>query len=283
MRSPLLSLNLAFPFISLFRTAVRPNVNKVHMNDEAPNHENASVAADAVEFATTIGRLKTTPRTGWVRQGVPRPESVADHSWRVAALALLLVGRTDVDVGTCMQMAVVHDLAECLVGDIAPDDNVPKDEKQRLEHAAIERLATELSKANGLRGMKSQKHLMDLFQAYEARESKESQLVKDLDLLDMIVQAGEYEDAYGIDLSDFFTSTPPSRFQDEWVRAVAQQVHTERNVQKQGPTSLPNTLSPSDSAFVDAYSTASREDHEVVAKVVRALRGWESRQPEKSV
>lgn len=30
-------------------------------------------------------------------------------------------------------MAVVHDLAEAIVGDIAPSDGIPKDEKMRLE------------------------------------------------------------------------------------------------------------------------------------------------------
>lgn len=37
----------------------------------------------AVELFTLIGRMKTTKRTGWVERGVPRPESVADHSYRM--------------------------------------------------------------------------------------------------------------------------------------------------------------------------------------------------------
>ena len=35
-------------------------------------------------------RLKRTPRTGWVMRGVPDAESVADHSYGVAFIALLL-------------------------------------------------------------------------------------------------------------------------------------------------------------------------------------------------
>ena len=37
----------------------------------------------AVELFTLVGQMKTTPRTGWVERGVPRPESVADHSYRM--------------------------------------------------------------------------------------------------------------------------------------------------------------------------------------------------------
>ena len=31
-------------------------------------------------------------------------------------------------------MALVHDMAECIVGDIAPADNVPKEQKFKLEY-----------------------------------------------------------------------------------------------------------------------------------------------------
>ncbi len=38
-----------------------------------------------------------------------------------------------VDTKKCMQMALCHDIAELLVGDLTPADGVPKPEKHRRE------------------------------------------------------------------------------------------------------------------------------------------------------
>lgn len=39
-----------------------------------------------------------------------------------------------------MKLAVVHDLAEALAGDIAPFQNVSKEEKRRLEEEGLENI-----------------------------------------------------------------------------------------------------------------------------------------------
>jgi len=71
--------------------------------------------------------------------------------------------------------------------------------------------------------------LLGLFDEYERRETREAVVVKDLDLLDMVLQAWEYEEKYpGIDLGEFFRGTPPSRFRDGGIRAVAEEVHRRR-------------------------------------------------------
>jgi putative hydrolase of HD superfamily len=274
--------------------------------------EEESDAKAALEFASLIGRLKTTPRTGWVRRGVARWESVADHSWRVAALSLLLLdrGREDIQpaslspgrevrgnddsgaetgpdlvVSRCLELAVVHDMAESVVGDIAPDDNVDADEKHRRESEAMARIASTLSRATGGRGSGS--HLLELFHEYERRETAEAKCVKDLDLLDMIIQANEYEQAFGVDLSDFFLGTPPSRFQTPWLQKVAREVHNQRSDRRRTASGREEAatcvggrdadLSPCDEAFVLEFSKASSHGRMAVEQVVRALRGWESR------
>ena len=170
-----------------------------------------------------------------------------------------------------MELALLHDLAECLVGDIAPDDGVSKVDKQRLEHEAIEQLASQLAQYHPPSGQR----LLDLFAEYEARATPEARAVKDLDLLDMILQAHEYEQVFGMDLSDFFEGTPPSRFQTPALRALAHEVHDRRCAVKQSTEELPS--SPSDAAFVQEYAKASKLDAASITEVVRALRGWESR------
>jgi putative hydrolase of HD superfamily len=68
------------------------------------------------------GRLKTLRRAGWLRIGLTDGESVADHSFGTALLALLLATDLDVDRDRVIKLALVHDLAESdpEVGDITP-------------------------------------------------------------------------------------------------------------------------------------------------------------------
>jgi putative hydrolase of HD superfamily len=256
-------------------------------------------AKAAIEFARQIGRLKTTPRTGWVRRGVPRYESVADHSWRVAALSLLLLGdrEDDVDVRRCMQLAVVHDLAECHIGDIAPDDNVSAENKLRMEQEAMQSLGALLQLAvvsrsgttdAGSSPPRTDQFLLELFHEYEERKSNEAVAVKDLDLLDMILQADEYEERFGVELDDFFQSTPVDRFRDPTVRKIAAQVHRQRQERLQTslledrtkPPRTHDVLSKTDQAFVEEYSKASTLSAESIDEVVKALRQWERRRDE---
>jgi putative hydrolase of HD superfamily len=238
-----------------------------------------TTATKAVEFARLIGKLKTTPRTGWVRRGVPRYESVADHSWRVATLSLLLFGRDDkIDASKCIQMALVHDLAECLVGDIAPDDNVAKADKEKMEHDAMEKIALTLGQS--CPNNEARQLVLDLFQEYEKRETSESRAVKDLDLLDMIIQADEYEQAFGLDLSEFFQGTPVSRFRDSTIEAVAKEVHEQRHerIQREHkiPPKDPFALSKADEAFVAEHAKASNLSADSVKQTIKALRDWET-------
>ena len=76
-------------------------------------------------FAHRIGRLKSIPRAGWLHRGVPaeQTESVADHSFRVAVLAWLASAEIEsLDRDRVIRLALLHDLAESITGDITPYD-----------------------------------------------------------------------------------------------------------------------------------------------------------------
>ena len=137
-----------------------------------------------LELFHLAGRLKTTPRAGWGLRGVAHPESVADHSWRLALLALVLAPRADgpLDRERCVAMALVHDLAESLVGDITPYDGVPPEEKRRREEEAMRRLDALAGGAG----------LMELWEEYDAAATPEARFVKELDKLETALQAAEY-------------------------------------------------------------------------------------------
>lgn len=145
---------------------------------------------------------QTTPRTGWVRRGVPAPESVADHSHRVALAALVAAaGRPEYDAARAVAIALAHDVAEAVVGDIAPGDGVPKSVKAAAEADAVSHMATLLGGADSAAGSA----IASFWAEYEAGETPEARLVKDCDKVEMLLQAAEYETAHpGLALSEFF-------------------------------------------------------------------------------
>lgn len=174
-----------------------------------------------LQFMKLVGQLKRVPRTGWVYRNIKQPESVSDHMYRMSMMALTI---QDVSVNKerCMKLALVHDLAECIVGDIAPADNVSKTEKHRRENEAMVHITGLLD--DGLR-----KEIYNLWEEYEAQSSPEAKLVKEFDQLEMIIQAHEYEELEGKPgrLQEFFTSTE-GRFHHPEVLSLVKSLNEER-------------------------------------------------------
>ncbi len=143
-----------------------------------------------------VSYLKHLPRSGWVRCGVSRPESVASHMYRMAILALVLEGRFAVDTNKLLRMVLIHDLPESdpTVGDITPFDGVSKEEKARREEEAMTKLCATLPNGEAM---------LALWREYEANETPEAKLAHQIDALEMGLQAKEYQAAQGIDLSEF--------------------------------------------------------------------------------
>lgn len=66
--------------------------------------------------------------------GIPfdKTESIADHMYRMS-LMVQLIADPRINKPKCIKMALVHDMAESITTDIIPDDNIPSEEKNRLE------------------------------------------------------------------------------------------------------------------------------------------------------
>ena len=74
---------------------------------------------EMLEILAVAARLKTNTRHCWTQPD--RKESVADHSWRITLMAMLLAGEEefrDVDMNRVMRMCLIHDLGEAFTGDI---------------------------------------------------------------------------------------------------------------------------------------------------------------------
>lgn len=159
-----------------------------------------------VEFVLRALQLKDEPRRGWLRAGVHRPESVADHSWGVALLALAIAEtRPDLDRARLLELAIAHDLAEAVVGDLVPGEYKDKGEKTARERRGLEDLVDTLPLA--LRG-----RLLARFEELASDASPEARLVHELDKLEMALQAARYREQ-GVKaeaLAPFFESAQKS-------------------------------------------------------------------------
>ena len=136
-----------------------------------------------VDFLFEVGMLKRTPRSGWPFLGAGQ-ESVADHSFRVAMIAMVLSRLEDggIDADRVLRMALVHDLPEARTGDLNYMN-------QKYVQADEEAAAADLT-----RGLPFADELDSLLAEYRAEETAESVIAHDADQLELLLQLVENRD-----------------------------------------------------------------------------------------
>ena len=163
-------------------------------------------AVPLIEFLDELLRLKAVPRTGWLLRGVRAVESVADHSFGVAWIAMLLADRAQaqgqaVNVERVLRMALLHDLAETRTGDM-PATIKRYFDKAALEHADETATAEILAPLGALGST-----YLDIWREYEERQTREARIVKAADKLDLLLQAREYERGGARGLQEFWENS----------------------------------------------------------------------------
>ncbi len=166
-----------------------------------------------IKFFLDVGKLKRTRRTGWVLREVKDSESIADHSFRLTLLAWLLprFKNYDIDVERVVRICITHDVCEVYAGDSTPYDDLltsdvqanrkilskwprrSREEKERLLKLKHEKEEKALRKILKPLPTEMQKEMMDLWQEYEVGETKEGRFCRQLDRLETLMQALEYE------------------------------------------------------------------------------------------
>jgi putative hydrolases of HD superfamily len=138
-----------------------------------------------LEFLRAAERLKNVTRSAWTSEG--RRESVAEHSWRLCLMAMVLrPGFPDVDFARLLQICLIHDLGEAIGGDVpAPEQArglargaAPKADQERRDLLQLlEPLPAPL-----------RAEITALWDEYEAASTPEAKLAKALDKLETILQ-----------------------------------------------------------------------------------------------
>lgn len=161
-------------------------------------------------------------RTGWHKCGIPfeKSESIADHMYRMAIMACM-IDDPEIDKFKAVKMALVHDMAEALVGDITPSCGISEDEKSRLETEAMHSIKTLLG--DNPFGAEAEA----LWLEYAADFTRESQFVKDIDKTELYVQVVEYENEHGINFQEWLSRARP-KIRHPALQAIADEAELER-------------------------------------------------------
>ncbi|HUG38888.1 MAG TPA: HD domain-containing protein, partial [Longimicrobiales bacterium] len=117
-------------------------------------------------------------RTAWTSEG--RRESVAEHTWRLCLMALVLEGAfPDVDFARLVKICIIHDLGEAIGGDISA--KLQRGSKAAQEREDLLVILEPLPAA-------VRAEIVKLWDEYEAASSPEARLAKALDKIETILQ-----------------------------------------------------------------------------------------------
>lgn len=133
-----------------------------------------------LSFLQAAEQLKDTVRSGTTRKG--RPESTAEHSWRLALMVLLLEKElTGIDFPKLLKLCLIHDLGEAISGDVPAPEQVPGDDRQARERQDFCTLCAALPQDLA-------KELLCLWDEYAEATTAEARFAKAFDKLETIFQ-----------------------------------------------------------------------------------------------
>ena len=134
-----------------------------------------------LEILTVAEKLKCNTRHSWTSSG--RHESVAEHSWRIALMALLMRDEfPNIDMDKVIRMCLIHDLGEAFTGDIPAFDKKEEDSKKEDEIFLqwIETFPAYYKE-----------EFTELLAEMNERKTDEAKLYKALDNLEAVIQHNE--------------------------------------------------------------------------------------------
>jgi putative hydrolase of HD superfamily len=141
-----------------------------------------------------VNGLNNIHRTGWVARGIPEKESetVGEHTQALIDLAnQLFPDREDLDHDKLLRMLQIHDWPENITGDkrAITDDEAKRikflNDKKLEENVALRSICLKLGEQG--------KIIFKLWQEFEDQKTPEAKIAKQLDKLQCMLKAWEYE------------------------------------------------------------------------------------------
>jgi len=157
-----------------------------------------------------------------MKVGIKNPESVADHTFMMSILCMLLGDIRNLDTLKMLKMALLHDACESIIGDLSSNKKKKEFEKMKLEDKAMIHILNTLP--NNIKKMYTK-----LWKEFQDGSSEEAKLVREIDKLEMALQALEYEEE-GYDrgkLSEFWESARQT-INDPRIKAIFKIIEAQR-------------------------------------------------------
>ena len=137
--------------------------------------------AELLEILSVAEKLKCNTRHCYTSSG--RHESVAEHSWRIALMAMLIAPEfPEADMNKVIRMCLIHDLGEAFTGDIPTFWKTEADTEK--EDAVFDRWVQTLPQETG-------EEFSALLTEMNALETVEAKIYKALDKMEAVIQHNE--------------------------------------------------------------------------------------------
>ena len=164
--------------------------NGNYIKDINPIKRYQEIDNSLIKFYLQINHLKNIYRQGWLKARIGikhknKCESVADHSFGMAILALSIIEKykLKLDILKCIKMCLIHEFGEVYAGDFTPFDNITKKDKYEVEKKALRIILESIDFDNDF---------MKVWEEFEERKTSEAQFVKNIDELEFLLQATSY-------------------------------------------------------------------------------------------
>ena len=137
------------------------------------------------DFFYIASELKKIPRKGWKEKiGIQHPESVADHTFSAAVMAMVFSDLQKLDTKKILKMALLHDLSESITGDFTPEE-ISKNDKKEIENQTMNEIFSKLPS-------EITNEYVKIWNEFQDGISKESILMHEIDRLEMAIQSLKY-------------------------------------------------------------------------------------------
>ena len=137
--------------------------------------------AELLQILSVAEKLKCNTRHCYTSSG--RHESVAEHSWRIALMAMLIATEfPEADMDKVIRMCLIHDLGEAFTGDIPTFDKTEADSQK--EDALFDRWVQTLPEC-------TREEFSGLLLEMNAMETLEAKIYKALDKMEAVIQHNE--------------------------------------------------------------------------------------------
>lgn len=136
---------------------------------------------ELLQILAVAEKLKCNTRHCYTSSG--RHESVAEHSWRIALMAMLVAPEfPEADMDKVIRMCLIHDLGEAFTGDIPTFDKTEEDSLR--EDNLFENWVRTLP-------ARTKREFSALLAEMKAMETLEAKIYKALDKLEAVIQHNE--------------------------------------------------------------------------------------------